>query len=261
LTLRTNHHAARHNHPGHWTWDDVAAALGEANATARPRGPYGPTPQELWDSRTAITPDQNSRRCSPARDWPTATAPNCERRSVRHRRIGILLLHRPGTGLQSRLGPANLAATSHPSCSRRTGLSFCLEEANSPTHSHAKNGNHYVGSTPYIPMNPDGTPVPLARHPGAADMPLPDPTAQGSHTVLGGRVGTTDGVLYRQSATFYYEGFEHGTFNGQRVPALEVDWYNHARPWDHSNPHYHQWSWNGQTWVRGPQRVFDVSNG
>ena len=58
LTSRTNHHAARHNHPGHWTWDDVAAALGEANATARPRGPYGPTPQQLWDSRTAITPDQ-----------------------------------------------------------------------------------------------------------------------------------------------------------------------------------------------------------
>jgi transposase InsO family protein len=61
LTSRTEQHAARHGHPGHWTWDDVEAALAEANATARPFGEYGPTPDTVWSCRTPILPQERSR--------------------------------------------------------------------------------------------------------------------------------------------------------------------------------------------------------
>ena len=58
LKDRTEAHAARHGRPGHWTWDDVAAARMEANATARPHGPAGPTPDEAWAARPSLTTDQ-----------------------------------------------------------------------------------------------------------------------------------------------------------------------------------------------------------
>jgi transposase InsO family protein len=54
LKARTAAHAARHGRPGYWTWDDVAAARLEANATARPNGQQGPTPDEAWTARAAI---------------------------------------------------------------------------------------------------------------------------------------------------------------------------------------------------------------
>ena len=54
LKARTAAHAARHGRPGCWTWDDVAAAQLEANATARPRGLRGPTPDEAWAARASI---------------------------------------------------------------------------------------------------------------------------------------------------------------------------------------------------------------
>ena len=54
LKARTAAHAARHGRPGCWTWDDVAAARLEANATARPRGLNGPTPDEAWEARASI---------------------------------------------------------------------------------------------------------------------------------------------------------------------------------------------------------------
>ena len=54
LKARTAAHAARHGRPGCWTWDDVAAARLEANATARPRGLNGPTPDEAWAARASI---------------------------------------------------------------------------------------------------------------------------------------------------------------------------------------------------------------
>lgn len=56
LTMRTDHAAARRGHPAEWTYDDVAVARLEANATARPRGRYGPCPDELWAARTPVTP-------------------------------------------------------------------------------------------------------------------------------------------------------------------------------------------------------------
>jgi transposase InsO family protein len=54
LKARTAAHAARLGRLGAWTWDDVAAARLEANATARPRGPRGPTPDEAWAARASI---------------------------------------------------------------------------------------------------------------------------------------------------------------------------------------------------------------
>jgi hypothetical protein len=60
LKNRTEAHASRHGHPGYWTMDDVAAAQAEANATARPHGPSGPTPDEIWQVRAPITADERA---------------------------------------------------------------------------------------------------------------------------------------------------------------------------------------------------------
>jgi transposase InsO family protein len=54
LKTRTENHASRHGRPGQWTWDDVEAARWEANATARPHGQNGPTPDERWATRQPI---------------------------------------------------------------------------------------------------------------------------------------------------------------------------------------------------------------
>ena len=55
LKTRTQDHAARLGHPGHWTADDVAAAREEANTFARPFGVTGPGPAEVWPAREPIT--------------------------------------------------------------------------------------------------------------------------------------------------------------------------------------------------------------
>ena len=55
LKTRTERYATRAGHPGYWTSDDVAGAQTEANATARPQGMNGPTPNELWPMRRPIT--------------------------------------------------------------------------------------------------------------------------------------------------------------------------------------------------------------
>lgn len=60
LKSRTERHAQRHGHPGYWTTDDVAFAQLEANATARPRGPRGPTPDDLWAQSSPITLPQRT---------------------------------------------------------------------------------------------------------------------------------------------------------------------------------------------------------
>lgn len=61
LTSRTEQHAARRGHPGHWTWDDTEAALHEANATTRPFGLTGPSPDAVWSGRTPITQSERTR--------------------------------------------------------------------------------------------------------------------------------------------------------------------------------------------------------
>jgi transposase InsO family protein len=60
LKTRTERHAAQAGHPAYWTFDDVEHARDEANATARPQGPTGPTPIQLWEERRPITPEQRS---------------------------------------------------------------------------------------------------------------------------------------------------------------------------------------------------------
>src|SRR5262245_11852225 len=60
LKTRTDMAAARHGHPGFWTWDDVAAAQSEANVTARPLGPSGPSPAVLWTARSRICADERA---------------------------------------------------------------------------------------------------------------------------------------------------------------------------------------------------------
>ena len=61
LKARTDACAARHGRPGLWTWDDVAAAMLEANLFARPRGERGPSPDELWRLRSPIATTERDR--------------------------------------------------------------------------------------------------------------------------------------------------------------------------------------------------------
>jgi len=56
LKTRTETHAVRQGRPGWWTCDDAEAARAEANATAHPHGPSGPTPDESWNARRPVTP-------------------------------------------------------------------------------------------------------------------------------------------------------------------------------------------------------------
>jgi transposase InsO family protein len=56
LKTRTEQEATRHGRPTDWTWDDLEAARLQANATARPRGEAGPTPDEAWTARRSIGP-------------------------------------------------------------------------------------------------------------------------------------------------------------------------------------------------------------
>lgn len=60
LKTRAHHHSARQNRPGQWSCDDIEAARLEGNATARPRGADGPTPDALWVNRRGITPDERA---------------------------------------------------------------------------------------------------------------------------------------------------------------------------------------------------------
>ena len=55
LKTRTEAQAVLQGHPGHWTWNDTAAAQLQATTTARPRGERGPTADDLWRQRAAIT--------------------------------------------------------------------------------------------------------------------------------------------------------------------------------------------------------------
>ena len=54
LEVRAFYESARHDRPGEWTCDDVAAACRQANDTAHPWGLGGPTPEQAWRDRTRI---------------------------------------------------------------------------------------------------------------------------------------------------------------------------------------------------------------
>ena len=67
MKARTEHQAALAGRPGQWASDDLAAARQQANQLLRPRGPHGPTPQDLWLRRPPIT-DRQRRRFAAAVD-------------------------------------------------------------------------------------------------------------------------------------------------------------------------------------------------
>jgi hypothetical protein len=54
--IKTEAHweAARHDHPGEWTADDLEAARRKANETHRPWGVLEPTPDEAWSRRRPL---------------------------------------------------------------------------------------------------------------------------------------------------------------------------------------------------------------
>ncbi|WP_162902873.1 SpvB/TcaC N-terminal domain-containing protein [Taibaiella koreensis] len=91
----------------------------------------------------------------------------------------------------------------------------------------------------YIPYTPKGELIELPQQiVKGVDIPIPDANALGyPHTTLGGRVGS-DGVIYRQSATFTGESWPKAA--GKDVPWSRVDWSDHGTPWHHQyNPHQH----------------------
>lgn len=55
LEVRAFYESARHDRPGEWTCDDVAAARRQANDTAHPWGLGGPTPERAWENRARVT--------------------------------------------------------------------------------------------------------------------------------------------------------------------------------------------------------------
>lgn len=82
----------------------------------------------------------------------------------------------------------------------------------------------------YIPKDEQGNPIPLAKQRvNNQVIPLPDPRAEGRpHTVIGGKVSSKTGELYRQTATF--DGNAWPRANGYDVPRSEVHWTDHGRP-------------------------------
>lgn len=75
LKTRTERHATAAGRPAFWTAADVDAARLEANATARPQGPTGPTPDDIWEQRRPISAEQRAAfRAEVERQRPAARA-------------------------------------------------------------------------------------------------------------------------------------------------------------------------------------------
>ncbi|WP_244590745.1 RHS repeat domain-containing protein, partial [Xenorhabdus mauleonii] len=108
----------------------------------------------------------------------------------------------------------------------------------------------------YIPRDANGKPISLDKQiVNSQDIPLPHPGAEGrAHTVLGGKVSSKTGEVYRQSATFPEATWPLA--KGQPVPLSEVHWTSHGRP-DHTNPHQHPFHYEGQYgWKRADRLPF-----
>lgn len=120
-----------------------------------------------------------------------------------------------------------------------------------------KGGSQPQTSGTYYPKDANGNPIPLQKQRVKnQDIPLPDPTAQGPHTTIGGKISSETGLPYRQSATFP-EG-TWPTANGQNVPWSEVHWGDHGSSWNHPNPHQHTFKYDFQqrSWMRQEQTNF-----
>jgi hypothetical protein len=61
MKSRSEEQASRADRAGCCTYADIEAAKIEANATARPRGPSGPSPDELWSARPQLTSAERDR--------------------------------------------------------------------------------------------------------------------------------------------------------------------------------------------------------
>jgi len=134
-----------------------------------------------------------------------------------------------------------------------TGWSDPLGLSSTGGAGEACGGDSEPRSPHYIPRTPEGEVVPLpSQHLHGEDIPLPDASAAGPHTTLGGRQGD-DGVLYRQSATFPESTWP--TADGHDVPNSRVDWHDHGRA-DHPNPHQHIFTYDREQrrWIAGPPR-------
>ena len=124
--------------------------------------------------------------------------------------------------------------------------------ADTPDGGRRSEGDSGVGKGGvYIPKDADGNPIPLAKQRiNNQDIPLPDPEAVGPHTVLGGKVSSKSGEVYRQSATFPEGAWP--TANGKNVPWSEVHWTDHSTPQYHTNPHQHifEYDFDNHYWKR-----------
>lgn len=119
----------------------------------------------------------------------------------------------------------------------------------------SKNVDKGGSESVYIPRDSEGNPIPLKKQRiNGQDIPLPDPAAEGRpHTVLGGKVSSETGEVYRQSATF--PGGTWPSANGYDVPWSEVHWTDHGTSQFHTNPHEHIFEYNPDKggWIRkGP---------
>jgi hypothetical protein len=60
MKTRTHHQAACRQRPGEWSCEDAEAARLQANQTARPWGPCGPTPEAVWTQRQPIREEERT---------------------------------------------------------------------------------------------------------------------------------------------------------------------------------------------------------
>lgn len=84
-----------------------------------------------------------------------------------------------------------------------------------------------------------------------------DDVAEGRpHTVIGGKISSETGVVYRQTATFRGGFWSAG--NGYEVPISEVHWTNHGREAAHTNPHQHVfiYDFENKYWYRSEPEIF-----
>jgi transposase InsO family protein len=103
LTTRSEQAATRRGRSGEWTDDDAALARLEANATSRPLGLNGPSPDELWSARTLI-PSRERDAFEQTADWlrkgleldggdpPDGTKTEMEERAIHRKAISRALV-------------------------------------------------------------------------------------------------------------------------------------------------------------------------
>ncbi len=129
LKIRTEAHAARHGHPGSWTWDDVAAARRSQHLPSPQRRPV-PAPTSCG---TPARPSPNSNAtASPSKssnDFLHQSRPRMARKTTTTSEL------------------LDCEAISWYFLVESPRLSFHHEEVNSPTDSQQKSGRHYVRGT------------------------------------------------------------------------------------------------------------------